>query len=689
MELPIPNKLEKLWDLWDIRLSVLLSLLLQVFLVLFAPFRQRSRNCFLLMLIWSAYLIADWIAAVTIGLITKSQNDSRVKPKQNEDVLAFWASFLLLHLGGPDSITSFALEDNEFWLRHLFGLLLQVLGAGYSFFLTLPKNQLWIPTILVFVVGTIKYAERTFALYLASLDCFGSTTLPKPYPGPDYEEAVAIYSTTRSVEVPEQTEVTMAPNLGNYRDRKFAIHLQPNLESDQVELMGLAHSLFENFKGLIVGFLLSSKYRESSRDFFLQTKPEVSFRLIEYELSFMYQALHTKMDVVQTKAGRVFRLISLFFLVVAFMSFQFLVDKDKFKKFELILTYCLLTGAIVLDIFSGIKLIFSDLVLIAHKNWKKYIPDCFLQRRRWSNSVSLYNMIAYCVDWRWLWKSKYLFPDFIRSMLDKLKMMKFSSSDKIIEDLTSFIFEELKNKSSNAKTLSEAMEKCSQRGDGALFGTSSYIKLKWSISEFQYGESLLLWHLATELCYQATEKKSNPEKDDQKKESRSSRTICKILSDYMFYLLVMKPAMLAPVLGNWQIVFQDTFEEAERYLGKYSISSHAEACKRLINVKTKFRPAAVKGIRSKSVLFDACILAQQLQHLEEELEENQWVLMSKVWVELMCYGAINCRPIVHAQQPSKGGELLTFTWLLMNHLGLGLQFNEQDMHAGTRLVAVK
>ncbi|KAH7527910.1 hypothetical protein FEM48_Zijuj05G0016400 [Ziziphus jujuba var. spinosa] len=277
--------------------------------------------------------------------------------------------------------------------------------------------------------------------------------------------------------------------------------------------MDLADSLFDNFKGLIVGFLLSSKYQESSQEFFLQRKPEVSFRLIEYELSFMYQALHTKMEVVRTKAGIVLRFIILLFLVVAFMLFQFLVDKDEFKKFKLILTYYLLIGAIVVDIFLGIKLIFSDHVLIAHNNWKKYIPDRFLQRRRWSNSVSQYNMIVYCLDERWVWKWNCQFLDFVRNMLEQMKMMWFSSLEKNIDDLKSFILEELKNKSSKAKTLSEAMEKCSQRGDGALFGTPSYIKMKWSISEFQYAESLLLWHLATELCYHA-EKKSNPEEHD-------------------------------------------------------------------------------------------------------------------------------------------------------------------------------
>ncbi len=102
-------------------------------------------------------------------------------------------------------------------------------------------------------------------------------------------------------------------------------------------------------------------------------------------------------------------------------------------------------------------------------------------------------------------------------------------------------------------------------------------------------------------------------------------------------------------------------------------------------METKFRPAAVKGNKSKSVLFDACMLAQELL----KLEINKWKLMSQVWVELMSYAAINCRPNVHAQQPSRGGELLTFIWLLMNHLGLGTQFYEQERQAGTKMVPQK
>ncbi|KAI5012756.1 hypothetical protein ZWY2020_025022 [Hordeum vulgare] len=45
-------------------------------------------------------------------------------------IFAFWTPFLLLHLGGPDTITAYSLEDNELWLRHLIGLLFELFSAS-------------------------------------------------------------------------------------------------------------------------------------------------------------------------------------------------------------------------------------------------------------------------------------------------------------------------------------------------------------------------------------------------------------------------------------------------------------------------------------------------------------------------------------------------------------------------------
>ena len=126
-----------------------------------------------------------------------------------------------------------------------------------------------------------------------------------------------------------------------------------------------------------------------------------------------------------------------------------------------------------------------------------------------------------------------------------------------------------------------------------------------------------------------------------------------------------------------------TKKEAKRVFGKHKIWLHSEACQKIFDARPRVRSTTVKGNRSKSVLFDACILAQQLQ-----LEENQWEIMSQVWVEMLSYSAINCIPFVHAQQLSKGGELLSFTWLLMNHFGLGTQFSEQELQSGTKMTTI-
>ena len=154
----------KLWNAWNLKSYIHLSLWLQAILVLLAFLRKWTRSKLVHGLIWFAYLLEGWIAPVAIGLISKSEGVG-CEAKGNKDLIAFWASFLLLHLGGPDTITSFALKDNVFWLRHLLGLILQIVATAYIFYQSHP-NKLWDPTIMVFLVGCIKYGERTHALFL-------------------------------------------------------------------------------------------------------------------------------------------------------------------------------------------------------------------------------------------------------------------------------------------------------------------------------------------------------------------------------------------------------------------------------------------------------------------------------------------------------------------------------------------
>ena len=684
MQLPIPKILKKIWYAWNLRSCILVSLCLQAILVLLAFLRKRTRSKLLHGLIWFAYLLADWIAPVAIGLISNSKGVVCEEKGNNKGLMAFWASFLLLHLGGPDTITSFALEDNEFWLRHLVGLILQVLATVYIFIESLPNN-LWVPTVMVFFVGFIKYVERTRALFLASLNQFGCSILPKPDPGPDYEEVMKMHSSETLEKVEIQVDVMPSLEDENLK-RMYSVHKTPTSangpELDDMQLLQEAHRLFEKFKGLIVGLLLSSKVREWSQDLFLTRTPAEAFRLIECELNFMYEYLHTKVVVVRCPFGYFLRFISFTLIMVALGLFS-INHACKLDNFDIILTYVLLVGALGLEAVSILMLILSDRTILAVKGIRSKLVEKFLKRRRWSKSVSQYDMINYCLKDSPTWA--YTLASYVGAggVLEKMTILFYSHSKEVSEALEIFIFNELRSKASNAKNIKAARDASSQRGYWALLQTSSCFELKWSIGEYQYEESLLLWHMATELLYIEDTQLSIGN------DSQTNRETCKLLSDYMFYLLVMKPKMMAPVLGNWQIVFQDTCAEAKRFFHKESNKpprlDKVEACKRILAVKTKYRSVDVKGSVCKSVFFDGSLLAKQLK----ELKTDKWMLMNRVWVELMSYAAINCRPIVHAQQPSRGGELLTFIWLLMNHLGFGTQFYEEERQAKAKMVPRK
>lgn len=89
----------------------------------------------------------------------------------------------------------------------------------------------------------------------------------------------------------------------------------------------------------------------------------------------------------------------------------------------------------------------------------------------------------------------------------------------------------------------------------------------------------------------------------------------------------------------------------------------------------------IKGDKSKSVMFDACRLAKEIREMGEYLK---WEIVSRVWMEMLTYAAVRCRPQTLAQQLSRGGELITFVWSLMAHFGMVDQFEPVDIDALSR-----
>jgi hypothetical protein len=122
----------EVWSKHGIQIMVLFSLLFQ--LPLFAiPIARRHRWLakrkrlakFSKLVLWLAYQLVDTTAIYVLGHMAISSNPS----SERRQLMALWAALLLVHLGGQDTITAYALEDNRFWKRHLLTLLVQAAGV--------------------------------------------------------------------------------------------------------------------------------------------------------------------------------------------------------------------------------------------------------------------------------------------------------------------------------------------------------------------------------------------------------------------------------------------------------------------------------------------------------------------------------------------------------------------------------
>ena len=789
------SKVKQLWQRWNLRSFILFSIVVQFFLLFAAPLRKKTANKAVITIIWAAYLIADWAASFAVGLVFDSEEKytasgainnpasylvtmnhgvvSTIGFRSRDDsglLLVMWTPFLLLLVGGQDRITSFAIEDNELWHRHLIWLFLQIFTTGFVFYQSFHLNMLWIPTIFLFLAGTIKYAERIAALYLASSDSFGISVLREPDPGPNNEKLMSEYLHYKENNLPAKIDyvIELESQANEYNDR---------ITLDSHELVQRAHHFAYIYKGLIVNQMFSSREHTESREFFTKRSAEETLKILEIQLNYFYDLLHTKVLVATSNIGKISRGISTGLVLAAFSLF-IIEEKGTFrKKFDVDVTYTLFVGVLGLDMVTLLIWFYSDWTVAYLKNFdedslpfkiinkllfpKKQRQESSLRSkiinkllfpkkqrqvsslrfkiikllfpkkqrqeqpwriqkessRRWSENLSQFNFLNYCYLLGSRSRSKTIgilpyLPGDVKKLIDKKKndliiQIKYLASHHFDPQLWAFIFHELSEKSYFAGDPEEAKRISSARGEWILENSGfdcSLIssKLMPYVIDVAYDESLLLWHIATEICYNtdphSNDRFSNGEHHHPLvceycdfncfKKCRMAfkfwknadvhsrmplgcdichaREFSKRLSDYMMYLLYQQPNLMSEVSGIAKQRFRDTLAEVQRFFSQHGREQLAVDYERILEAQTRFKPAHVKGNISKSALSDASTLAKELN----KLGTQKWVVMSKVWVELLSYAASHSKGNVHVQQLSKGGELLTFVWLLMAQFGL-------------------
>ncbi|BAS87811.1 Os04g0153000 [Oryza sativa Japonica Group] len=678
----------KLWNAWATQILVLLSLTLQIVLLLFAGIRRRESSALLRFFLWLAYLLADSTAIYTLGHLSLSS------VTRDHKLVAFWAPFLLLHLGRPDNITAYALQDNQLWLRHLQILVVQVLGAGYVVYKRLivggEKTILLLATVLMFMVGLVKYCERTFALKRGDFSSIRSYV--KELPG---------------------------KQLRWYRGY---LQSEDHYNSNDEFLLQRAHSLFHICKRGIVDSVINvdmdKTEAEITRKLINQIRnpqqPMVMWKVMEMELSLLYDILYTKAAVIHTWIGYLIRAMTPVAIVSSFLLFHFSDSKDGQNVVDITVTYILLGGALMMEMTSLLSALGSSWALaflcaipwsslrhavLCAGRWHRLrravvtlrqvvmaMTGGFLGRsRKWSGTIGQFNMLYFraaqihatnrrfgtlakklgCEDW---WDSTC-----------------YSHSIKIPNTVKERAVKMVSKRAINTLGLLR------HRWGELALDKKKYPKLVGDLEEWEgvdFHESIIIWHIATDLILCGRNRSSND--STKKKEVERVRSI-RAMSNYLMFLLVTRPDMVPGLPQNW--LYQRTCDNLDKICKEnrvqlissggraynivfmvlmklirgnnnnsttsYGLEQTNELAKILLGMKVsgKFDPSVPRLTYAHGIA--KTVLGWKGEDQIEGMQDPSEGYCIDLWTDFLIYAANRCNRESHAKKLNTGGEIKT------------------------------
>lgn len=261
----VPDSIREAWDKWNLRVSVLTSLLCQLILLKYGKSRKHTdtHNS----LVWATYLMSDWVANFALGVISSKIGGPIGSFGESENdmvLLAFWGTFLLVHFGGPPTITAEAVEDNALWSRTLIMWIVQTIRVLCIILLTWGSRFSYL-SICMLVIGFINCGERTWALYYASID-------------------------NRHHFFPQ-----LDPNVNDINELEPALEREPRV-------------MFENFMCffmcLFVDHVLSPENLRREQHSFQRLGSKRAFERVEEQLGFAYDVFYTKAYIMSRVSGK-------------------------------------------------------------------------------------------------------------------------------------------------------------------------------------------------------------------------------------------------------------------------------------------------------------------------------------------------------------------------------------------------
>jgi hypothetical protein len=420
-------------------------------------------------------------------------------------------------------------------------------------------------------------------------------------------------------------------------------------------------------------------------------------RVLQAGLSNTFDLLYTKERVFQTDHGKLVRTagMTLNFAALGLLSGSH--KHDYYDKKDVIVTYILLAGTAALETFAFFRLMFLDNDIIPRSSrvlkdppnnnplshfpdrvWKqvyeaiqtslvaRWIPSIIMRplkenvyhrfkkwlgRARWSKTIAQYNLLdsftrdtrpaVLSISARWFGCKDYL---------DQIQYVEHqsSSSGGITEVALAHVRRGWMEYIHDVATYKRFN---SQKGRWTLEREQCYRQLRWSIRK-PFDESVLLWHIATDLCFRQLGCQPGPDQGPR-------ITRCREMSNYMIYLLFFQPEML--LAGTRRNLFTAACGDLEKLFGSDKPSLEDGVLSREIFDKAARAPPGTS-------IHNASRLGKTLLRFGDD--DKMWKVMEGVWVEMLCYSASRCRGYLHAKSLGSGGEYLSYVWLLLSYMGM-------------------
>lgn len=641
------TSLLQVWNDWYLRGMVLSSLLLQIILAFLGKRRKYTIYPFTKIILWFAYLCADWIALAALGKLSKSEANSPVTVV----IRSFWAPLLILHLGGPDTITAYAFEDNRLWTRHLLILIVKAVLVIYVVLTSWTSSWLSFLNILLIVAGITKYAERILCLEWTNsqkTEKYISVSNGTTFPQLDDVLGKLAKSSRNNINV-----------LGGYLT--FTV-MRPDINDYLAHDLTCAKIRIETYlRGTSGKDHIGSYVKEVLNWCFKPREDALSnlFTMVAVELGFIFDVVYTKSALIYTKTGVFLRFVSFICTLLVLVLFVVGIVNDinlPFSRIDVFITAVLLGGALAREFYATWLILSSDwAIVVAAFQRNELIRRMFMAtlemfpcllhpRKMWSELMGQFDLFKY--SWRYKKTNAnkscldILLPAPLLEMWNKYKSTEYVKVTDILmrgDNLRAILGDFFKDDSFKASRGERALRNWSDRsGD-----------IEWSV-ELDFDCSIILWHLATSVCYYEEDQSRIIDDEDVK--------MSKCISDYVMYLLAMHPSLILPEHSK-SFWLDLAYEKLKTFVSGADMKA---ASALFLNPDVEQEELKFSEINTDNLHKFVSKLAMQLRKAGDE----KWKRIKEVWIEMLFYAAHSSNHVSHVKQLGEGIELISFFWIL-------------------------